>query len=603
MMERRAEGLVAKQAMGDPRAFNGGDDPAIRPGRCRAPVLPARWDGILTAEEWQLAVAAIGEPRLDELRPMLAEVSPRFRASFIGHLARIAPGRAGRRRGAPRARARRPRRTGGVMTAHQLLRRRRADELLTRDYESLRREVLAGVRGQLARRGVRVDDADLDAFYNQAWQGLYDQLLAGREVRNAAGFLVVVCVRRAVDELRKAHLDRRAAQEDVGELGRDEDHAARIDDATKLRQFVEGLRDRLTLRECQAATLCYLHDYTRPEAAVLLGVEPKRMDKIMDGVSKKVGEFVRAIEAGRWCQERGSLMRAYAFGVLAEEGERRRLAGDHLASCSPCRSYVRSLRGLSARAAAGGAARGRGGRRRGRERPRPAGRAARRRGRAAPAARGGDAGARGRDGRRRGRGRGRRRGGRQRCECGRRAAQRRSWSRSWWPWRSPEAARRRWCATTAHRGTTPPSPAPCTARASSRRARLGPARRARWPSAAPWPSGRRRSARGRRSAPSPRAPTAGRRARSRSREPGRRRPRRRRRRRRRARRQRRRRSRQRRRRRRSRARPRPRRRRPPSSASRTADRPEQRFRRPARAAVDVLAAGGSGSESSNAETA
>jgi hypothetical protein len=61
-----------------------------------------------------------------------------------------------------------------------------------------------------------------------------------------------------------------------------------------------------------------------------------------------VGEFVRAIEAGRWCQERGSLMRAYAFGVLAEEGERRQLADDHLASCSPCRSYVRSLRGLSA---------------------------------------------------------------------------------------------------------------------------------------------------------------------------------------------------------------------------------------------------------------
>src|SRR3712207_6769548 len=108
------------------------------------------------------------------------------------------------------------------------------------------------------------------------------------------------------------------------------------------------MRDRLTARECQAATLCYLHDYTRPEAARLMGVEPKRMDKIMDGVSKKVGDLVRAIAAGRWCHERGSLMRAYAFGVLAEDGERRRLAGDHLAGCPGCRAYVRSLRGLSA---------------------------------------------------------------------------------------------------------------------------------------------------------------------------------------------------------------------------------------------------------------
>jgi DNA-directed RNA polymerase specialized sigma24 family protein len=235
-----------------------------------------------------------------------------------------------------------------MSTAQQALRRHRADDLLAREYEVLRRDVLASVRGQLARRNVLMDDADLDAFYNQAWQGLYDQLIAGREVRNPAGFLVVVCVRRAVDELRRSSPARRAGEEDVADVGREEDHAARMDDRMKLRQFVEGLRDRLTARECQAATLCYLHDYSRAEAASLLGVEPKRMDKIMDSVSKKVGAFVRAIEAGRWCHERGSLMRAYAYGVLAEDGERRRLAGDHLAACSGCRSYVRSLRGLSA---------------------------------------------------------------------------------------------------------------------------------------------------------------------------------------------------------------------------------------------------------------
>jgi hypothetical protein len=87
MMERRANGLAANPAMGDPSSDNGGTS-AERAG---APILPARWHGILTAEQWQRAVEAIGAPRLDELHSMLAEVSPRFRESFVAHLARIAP--------------------------------------------------------------------------------------------------------------------------------------------------------------------------------------------------------------------------------------------------------------------------------------------------------------------------------------------------------------------------------------------------------------------------------------------------------------------------------------------------------------------------------
>ena len=58
-------------------------DPTLAP--------PAHWSGILSPDEWRLAAAAIGEPRLDELRGMLLEVGPEFRAAFVGHLARIAP--------------------------------------------------------------------------------------------------------------------------------------------------------------------------------------------------------------------------------------------------------------------------------------------------------------------------------------------------------------------------------------------------------------------------------------------------------------------------------------------------------------------------------
>ena len=35
---------------------------------------------------------------------------------------------------------------------------------------------MAALRSRLAGQRIRFDDADLDAFYNQAWHGLYEQL-------------------------------------------------------------------------------------------------------------------------------------------------------------------------------------------------------------------------------------------------------------------------------------------------------------------------------------------------------------------------------------------------------------------------------------------
>ena len=228
------------------------------------------------------------------------------------------------------------------------LRRKRADDLLARDYEALRATVSAGARAQLARKNIHFDPVDMEAFYNQAWHGLHSELAAGKTIGNHAGWLVTVTARRALDEYRKLHRDRYADGVEPADHAAGADFAERLDDAAKLRAFVEGMRDRLSVRECQAATLCYLQGLTRPEAAQVLGVEPKRLEKIMDGVSRKVGEFVRAIEEGLWCEARGSLMRAFAFGILDPGGRRYERAREHLESCAGCRAYVRSLRGLGA---------------------------------------------------------------------------------------------------------------------------------------------------------------------------------------------------------------------------------------------------------------
>ena len=230
------------------------------------------------------------------------------------------------------------------------LRRYRAERLLRDEFQGLRGRVLASVRGRLRAGGVRLDPADLDACYAQAWQGLYAALLEDQEIENPAGWLVVVTFRRAIEEHRG-----RMRFVPEGERVQARDLAAELDDRTRLRQLFEGLRGRLSARECEAAVLCYLQGLTRQEAAAKMGLTEGRMRKLMEGrgagrpgVAGKVGALVETIRGGGWCEEQGSLMRALAYGMLDPEGERHRLALSHRGECPACRAYVRSLRGLAA---------------------------------------------------------------------------------------------------------------------------------------------------------------------------------------------------------------------------------------------------------------
>jgi DNA-directed RNA polymerase specialized sigma24 family protein len=234
------------------------------------------------------------------------------------------------------------------------LRKIRAERVVQNGYGDLRDQVFASVRGKLAERNMYFDEGDLDWFYNQAWHGLANALYRGNEIANPGGFLVTIMYRRAVDDYRAQHPDRRAVGADVAELGREAAVDELLDDRAKLRHFIEGLRFGLSERERQVATLCYLHDYTRPQAARMLGIPEKRLQKIMDGdrrnpgVAKRVAAFVADIEAGDWCREHRSTIKAYAFGVLDIDGDRYAFASRHLEACSACKHYVAGLRGLAA---------------------------------------------------------------------------------------------------------------------------------------------------------------------------------------------------------------------------------------------------------------
>jgi hypothetical protein len=118
---------------------------------------------------------------------------------------------------------------------------------------------------------------------------------------------------------------------------------------------MEAMRCRLTEREREAVSLCYLQGLSRRQAAARMGLSEARMRKLMDGASPrrpgvagKLGALVADVRDGRWCAEQASMMRALAFGVLDPAGERYRVALVHRRECPACRAYVASLRGLSA---------------------------------------------------------------------------------------------------------------------------------------------------------------------------------------------------------------------------------------------------------------
>jgi RNA polymerase sigma factor (sigma-70 family) len=235
-----------------------------------------------------------------------------------------------------------------------LLYRIRAERLLQDEFESLRADVTGNVAARLRAAGVQLDACDLDACYANAWQGLYTAMLGGQQISSPAGWLTRVTHRRALDEHRaRRRIDCAPLEEDSERAG--SDLAAELDDRTRLRQLLEALCARLSAREREAATLCYLQGLSRAEAAAQMGISESRMRKLMEGrgggrpgVCAKLGALVQAIESGRWCEEQGSLMRGFAYGILDPQGERYRLARVHHTACPSCRAYVLSLRGLAA---------------------------------------------------------------------------------------------------------------------------------------------------------------------------------------------------------------------------------------------------------------
>ena len=228
----------------------------------------------------------------------------------------------------------------------------RFERVIAEHYESLKPEVLATVRGKLAVDSLHPDPSDLDAAYNAAWHALYEQSRRrDEEVSNLGGWLAMITYRRAIDDIRRARMKYRApvaVGEGISQLGYEHDVDTEIADRQRYHQWLMSVRLRLNAREQQAVSLCVLHEHSRRDASDIMGIDIKRLDKIMVAANKKLGGLLEAINRGDWCQDQRSLIKAYALGLHEEGGERHALALAHVMDCQACAAYVRSLRGLSA---------------------------------------------------------------------------------------------------------------------------------------------------------------------------------------------------------------------------------------------------------------
>ena len=232
----------------------------------------------------------------------------------------------------------------------QLERRRAADELLQQNYESLKPKVREDVRVNLRGRGLELKFIDFDGCYNAAWFGLHRKVANGENVGSVIGWLVKGTVWAALDETEQA-VGRAEVSTEVVQperTGAHEDFADTHLSRSVIRNWITGLRTRLSEREQQAAALHVFHGYTRDEIATMLGVERIRVDKILNAVYHKTRPLLQSLSDGTFCEEQRSLMTAYACGVLDPEGERYAIARRHLLECPGCAALVRAQRGLRA---------------------------------------------------------------------------------------------------------------------------------------------------------------------------------------------------------------------------------------------------------------
>ena len=223
----------------------------------------------------------------------------------------------------------------------------------TLDYVAEYERLKAGcVAAALDRHQLSRDDAE--ALYQTAWIELWQYARAGNVVHDLRAFLIDVMTKRWRDELRRSHrrhesLGVEEGLADVAAAVLAEPDAGVYDDRVQINFAAEVLATTLDDESLRRVFyLIWFEGMSREAAVSAAGLAWNRtMAKRLDRVAKRLRKSLGAVRAGDWCEHQRVLLQDFALGRLAAGGTEYLRARHHLASCSACRFYVLTLRGMA----------------------------------------------------------------------------------------------------------------------------------------------------------------------------------------------------------------------------------------------------------------
>jgi RNA polymerase sigma factor (sigma-70 family) len=227
-------------------------------------------------------------------------------------------------------------------------------------YERFKEPLLARTRNWFPLlRGMEAD------LYQSAWEAL---LRNGKDVDDVETYLERAVFTKGLDELRRRQrrpaisLERARIRKpgtrrlSRGPIGAD----AIADDRTPLPEeqvqhcreakLAAELLDDLSPLQQRAVKLRWGLGVPRKQAAQLLGLTERQLKREVKQAAAAIAEKVQLVEEGRWCDQKRSLIVAYAFEFLSSG--RAAKAEQHLDLCPGCKQLVLHLRRRTADVAA-----------------------------------------------------------------------------------------------------------------------------------------------------------------------------------------------------------------------------------------------------------
>ena len=219
-------------------------------------------------------------------------------------------------------------------------------------YEDHRDYVLA----VLTRRCRWLEPDEREVALHDAWAVLLEkeqtgtldvEAMRGPQVR---AYLVQTAINKALDEGRRAG---RTRNEPLGD--RDDFAAAGAPPEDVVDAGLDGARVReivaeLTARQQTIVKLRFFFDRSPDEIQRLLRITERAYRRDLERAMRVVSERYELVRAGRFCESRASLIRAYVAGIAGPN--RAQDARDHIASCPSCRRFALDLREATGRFAA-----------------------------------------------------------------------------------------------------------------------------------------------------------------------------------------------------------------------------------------------------------